>query len=131
MSVTKIAVPTNNPGGMSASRSDHFGHCDLFTLLDIEDGKVVATASHDNIAHEAGGCMVPVKVLAEQGVQAIIVGGMGARPLGGFAEVGITVYFAHKEQYPTVENVANAFVAGNLPIMQPTQTCKGGSNCHH
>ncbi len=131
MSITKIAVPTNNPGGMAASRSDHFGHCDLFTLIDIEDGKVVADRSHDNIAHEAGGCMVPVQALAEQGVEAIIVGGIGARPLAGMAEAGITVYFAHQQQFPTVEDVANAFVAGNLPIMQPTQACKGGSNCHH
>ncbi|MDR9500726.1 MAG: NifB/NifX family molybdenum-iron cluster-binding protein [Desulfurivibrionaceae bacterium] len=131
MSVMKIAVPTNNPGGIGASRSDHFGHCDLFTLLDVEDGRVVATTRHDNIAHEAGGCMVPVKVLAEQGVQAIIVGGMGARPLAGFAEAGITVYFAHKEQFPSVEEAANAFMAGNLPIMQPTEACQGGGGCHH
>ncbi|MBU0681126.1 MAG: dinitrogenase iron-molybdenum cofactor biosynthesis protein [Proteobacteria bacterium] len=131
MSVTKVAVPTNNPGGLNASRSDHFGHCDLFTLLDIKDGKVVDHKSHDNIAHDAGGCMVPVKVLAEAGVQAIIVGGMGARPLAGFAEVGITVYFAHKQQFPTVDDVVNAFVAGNLPVMQPTEVCKGGGNCHH
>ena len=131
MSSMKIAVPTNNPGGLSATRSDHFGHCDIFTLLDIENGKVVATKTHDNIAHEAGGCMVPVQVLAEQGVQAIIVGGMGARPLAGFTEKGIAVYFAHKQQFSTVEDVANAFVAGNLPVMHPGEACKGGGNCHH
>ena len=131
MSSMKIAVPTDNPGGLSATRSDHFGHCDLFTLLDIENGEVVATKTHANIAHEAGGCMVPVKVLAEQGVEAIIVGGMGARPLAGFAEEGITVYFAHKQQFSTVEDVAHAFVAGDLPIMNPGEACKGGGNCHH
>ncbi len=131
MQKMKLAVPSNNPGGLSASRSDHFGHCDLFTLLELEDGRVAGADCFDNIAHAAGGCMVPVKVLAEQGVQAIIVGGMGARPLAGFAEVGIQVYFAHQQQYPTVQDVADAFVAGNLPVMQPGQACKGSGNCHH
>ena len=31
----RVAVPTNNPGGLQGVRSDHFGHCDLFAFLDV------------------------------------------------------------------------------------------------
>ena len=44
-----------------------------------------------NGGHEAGGCMVPVKILQDAGAEAIIVGGMGARPMRGLSDVGITI----------------------------------------
>lgn len=131
MSVTKVAVPTNNPGGMDAERSDHFGHCDVFTLITVSGGKIANVETVEQIAHDAGGCMVPVKTLSATGAQAIVVGGIGARPLAGFAEEGIDVYFAPREQIRTVSEVMTAFLEGNLPVMQPGQACKGGGNCHH
>lgn len=131
MSVMKVVVPTNNPGGMEAERSDHFGHCDVFTLITISDGKIDSVETMAQVEHGAGGCMVPVQTLRDSGAHAIVVGGIGARPLAGFAEVGIDVYFAPREQIRTVDDVMTAFLAGNLPVMQPGQACKGGSNCHH
>ena len=131
MSAVKVVVPTNNPGGMEAERSDHFGHCDIFTLVTVDGGKIDKVETVEQIAHEAGGCMVPVKTLSGTGAHAIVVGGIGARPLAGFAEEGIDVYFAPREQIRTVSEVMDAFLQGNLPIMQPGQACKGGSNCHH
>lgn len=131
MSVVKVVVPTNNPGGMEAERSDHFGHCDVFTLITINDGKIDSVETMEQIEHGAGGCMVPVQTLRDYGAHAIVVGGIGARPLAGFAEVGIDVYFAPREQIRTVDDVMTAFLAGNLPVMQPGQACKGGGNCHH
>ena len=59
MSSYKVAVPSNNPGGMEASRSDHFGHSDLFTLLEIEDDKIVGISTHENVAHSSGGRLMP------------------------------------------------------------------------
>ena len=131
MAVEKIAIPSKGEGGLGAVRSDHFGHCDIFTILEVADGEIKAVGTHDNIAHEAGGCMVPVKVLADAGVDAIVVGGIGARPLQGFAEVGVKVYFASREQFMTVQDVATVFIENGLPEMQPGQACKGGSNCHN
>lgn len=128
----RVAIPTNNPGGMEAARSDHFGHADVFTVLTIEDD---LTLSGDeviaNVAHEAGGCMAPVKVLSDAGVDAIVVGGMGARPMQGFAEAGIKVYFANKETIETVQAVYEGFVNKMLPVMNADQVCKGSGNCQH
>ena len=131
MSSYKVAVPSNNPGGMEASRSDHFGHSDLFTLLEIEDDKIVGVSTHENVAHSSGGCMVPVRALAEAGVKKMVVGGMGATPLAICSEIGMTVYFAPKNEYALVSDVAAAFEAGKLAVMNDDQACGGGSNCHH
>jgi len=127
----KVAVPSNNPGGLEAVRSDHFGHSDVFTLLEVEDNKVVGISTHENVAHASGGCMTPVRALAEAGVKKMIVGGMGAMPLAICSEIGLTVYFAAKNEYVSVGDVAKAFVDGKLPEMNSDQACNGGGNCHH
>lgn len=128
----RIAVPSNQPGGLNADRSDHFGHCDLFTVIDLDEQKQVKEVSLiANGGHEAGGCLVPVQLLHQAAVQAIIVGGMGARPLQGFAEAGITVHFADRVTMKTVGEVVAGFTGDGLPVMQPGQACKGSGNCHH
>lgn len=128
----RIAVPSNQPGGLGADRSDHFGHCDLFTVIDLDEQRQVKEVSTlANGGHEAGGCLVPVQVLHQAAVQAIIVGGMGARPLQGFADAGIVVHFADQGTMKTVGEVVTGFVANSLPIMHPSQACKGAGNCHH
>ncbi len=127
----RIAVPTDNPGGMAASRSDHFGHCDLFTVINLQDGKIAGVDTINNIEHGAGGCLVPVKLLKDNNVDALVVGGMGMRPLQGFSEVGIEVYFAARDEYQNVLTVIDGFLQNKLPVMHPQQACKGGDSCHH
>ncbi|MCB2180592.1 MAG: NifB/NifX family molybdenum-iron cluster-binding protein [Desulfobulbaceae bacterium] len=131
MKTMKLAVPTNNPGGLGATRSDHFGHADVFTIIDFQDGKIAGINTVDNVAHDAGGCMVPVKHLKEQNIDALVVGGMGMRPLLGFNEVGIDVYFAPRDTYLDVQAVVDGFVKNELTIMQANNACKGGADCHH
>lgn len=54
----RIAIPTNSPGGFEAERSDHFGHCDIFTLLDVDDSKEIKNVTTiQNSDHEASGVM--------------------------------------------------------------------------
>lgn len=130
MGIKRIAVPSNNPGGLEGGRSEHFGHCDLFTLVDVENGKVVGVNTVPSVAHGAGGCMEPVGVLKEHGVHAILVAGMGGRPLQGFAQVGIEVYFAARHAFATVAEVVSGMVENKLILMDTTQACKGGGNCH-
>lgn len=128
----RVAVPSNNPGGLEAERSDHFGHCDVFTLIEFtEDNSVGAVTTIVNGDHQAGGCMVPVSVLQKAGAQAIIVGGIGARPMRGFADAGIHVYFADRGSMQTVSDVIGGYAAGKLPLMHADQACKGSGNCHH
>ena len=127
----RIAVPSNSPGGMDATRSDHFGHCDLFTIIDVAAGSIVKVDALDNLPHAAGGCLAPVKLLQEREVKAIVVGGMGARPLQGFQQAGIEVYFAPAANYESVQSVVDGLLAKTFPLMRVDQICKGGGDCHH
>lgn len=128
----RVAIPTNNPGGLDSERSDHFGHCDVFTIVDLDEKQEIeGTTIIQNGDHEAGGCMVPVKILQDAGAEAIIVGGMGARPKRGFSDAGIAVYFADRNSIKTVKAAVEGFAAGRLPVMHADQVCKGTGNCDH
>ena len=128
----RIAIPTNNPGGMEATRSEHFGHCDVFTLVEVDaENNISSVESLPVPEHGTGGCMMPVQTLADAGVHAIIVGGIGARPMQGFVEKGIDVYWADRNVIPMASGVVEKFSAGQLPKMNVDQACRGGSNCHH
>jgi len=127
----RIAIPTDNPGGMQACRSDHFGHCDVFTVVELDDNnQIKAVEIIPTPEHVSGGCMVPVNILHGAKVHAIVVGGMGARPLQGFNQVGIDVYWADRNSILDVTTVVEHFVAGNLPVMRADQVC-GGDGHHH
>ena len=128
----RIAIPSNIPGGLESERSDHFGHCDIFTIVDLnEKNEINNVSTVANGDHAAGGCLVPVNILQEGGAEVIIVGGMGARPMQGFAEAGIAVYFADRNSMKTVADVVAKFAEGQLPKMHVDQVCKGSGNCHH
>ncbi len=83
MSRMRIAIPSEGGGGLDGLRSGHFGHCDVFTFVDLVDGKIEEVTTVPNVSHVQGGCMVPVNLLASHKVDALIVGGIGLRPLMG------------------------------------------------
>ena len=119
-----IAVPSNENGGMEGTRSGHFGHCDVFTLVDVEGGEIKQITTVPNQSHVQGGCMVPVNLLAEHKVNALIVGGIGMRPLMGFKQAEIDVYYDVERQ--EIKPVVEDLIAGKLPIISDDQVCGGG-----
>ncbi len=120
----RIAVPSMNNGGLEGQRAGHFGHCDVFTLVDVKDGEIEQVTIVNNREHVQGGCMVPVNLLAENRVNALIVGGIGMRPLMGFRQVGIDVY--HDATRPEIRPVVEDLIAGRLPVISDDQVCGGG-----
>ena len=58
-----IAVPSMNPGGLESARSGHFGHCDVFTLVHVENGEIQEISLLENPPHVQGGCFAPVNIL--------------------------------------------------------------------
>lgn len=118
-----IAIPSAMPGGMGAAMGMHFGHCDIYTIVKVEDNTVKDVSTLENIPHQQGGCMAPVQHLANNGVSKILAGGMGMRPLMGFQQVGIDAYFAG--DYPTVGTAVEAFLTGKLAPFSTDNTCSG------
>jgi predicted Fe-Mo cluster-binding NifX family protein len=74
----KIAVSTEG-GSVSA----HFGRCPTYTLVDIEEGKIIRRMEIPNPGHQPG--FLP-DYLSRMGVGTIVAGGMGPRAQGLFAE---------------------------------------------
>ena len=124
MNTTIVAIPSTQPGGLEAPLGAHFGHCDLYTLVKIAEGKVTEVTTLPNVPHQQGGCMAPVNHLAQNGVQVLIAGGMGMRPLMGFNQVGIEVHYGNGVQ--TVGEAVAAFLKGQLPKFGTEFTCGGG-----
>ena len=79
----KFAIPLAE-GKLTA----HFGHCQEFALVDVEDNKIKNKETLVPPPHEPG---VLPRWLHEQGTDVIIAGGMGGRALDLFALNGIKV----------------------------------------
>ena len=79
----KFAIPL-----AEGKLTGHFGHCQEFALVDVEDNKIKNTEKMVPPPHEPG---VLPRWLHEQGTNVIIAGGMGARALELFAQNGIKV----------------------------------------
>jgi predicted Fe-Mo cluster-binding NifX family protein len=121
-----IAVPSSPPGGLEADIGQHFGHCDLYTLVTIAEGRIEAVNVIPAIPHEHGGCMAPVQYLAQNGVHGLIAGHMGMRPLMGFAQMGIDVFQGGDAR--TVGEAVQSLLSGQLPQFGQQHACGGGDH---
>ena len=117
---TRIAIPSDAPGGLTSPRSGHFGRCECFTIVDIVDGEVSQVGVLSNAPHVEGGCMAPVMTLAQERVDAIVVDGIGGRPLAGFNQVGIAVLQGKGDDAAAA---VTAYLAGDLPVVGFEGTC--------
>lgn len=117
----RLAVPTEGVPGLGSARSQHFGHCDCFTIVDIDDGQVKGVSGVTCPPHEEGGCLRPVKLLADAGVTAVVVYGMGERPFNGLVKEGIAVLREATE--PNVGKAAQMVAEGRVEPMPPEAAC--------
>ena len=79
----KIAIPLAE-GKLTA----HFGHCQEFALVEVEDNQIKEKEIQVPPRHEPG---VLPRWLHEQGADVIIAGGMGMRAIDLFTQNGIKV----------------------------------------
>ncbi len=129
MASLRIALPSALPGGLDASIDAHFGHCAVYTLVDVAEGRVQGVETLPGLPHEAGGCLQAVSYLAGKGVSVLIAGGLGRRPLMGFNEAGIEVY--RGAGLADVASAVQAWIQGQLPRFTAEFTCHGGGHHAH
>jgi predicted Fe-Mo cluster-binding NifX family protein len=77
----KIAISTDG-----AEVSPHFGRCPQFTIIEVQDNKLISRKVIDNPGHHPG--YLP-EYLRQLGVNCIIAGGMGMRASELFKQAGI------------------------------------------
>lgn len=119
----RVAIPTMWPGGIDAQRSGHFGRCDCFTMVEFEAGKSVLLEVIPNVPHEQGSCLTPVQLLQGHNASAIVVGGIGMRPLMGFRQAGIEVLSGPGTH---VKHVVTALEEGRVEAIGDQNVCGGG-----
>lgn len=102
----KIAIPMVN-----GQLSMHFGHCEKFALVEVDDAsrKATETTLLTPPPHEPG---VLPRWLHEQGANLIIAGGMGQRAVQLFAQNNIQVIVGAPVDTP--ENLVASYLNGTL-----------------
>ena len=111
----KIAIPTSE-GKLCA----HFGHCETFSFIDVD----IETKNILNIktqAPEDGVSCQCASWLAEQGVQIVLAGGIGGRPMMVLNQLGIEVITGCPEM--DIEEIVNLFINNQLIL--------GENSCGH
>ena len=88
--------------------SAHFGRCPFFTILEIEDSKLISKEVIDNPGHHPG--FLP-QFLHKNGISAIVAGGMGQRALALFVQAGIEVVVGVSG---SIDEVIDKIVKGTL-----------------
>ena len=106
----KIAISTDG-----AFVSQHFGRCQVYTIVEINSGKAANVEKVPNPGHSPGA--IP-EYLNKKGVNIIICGGIGPRAIGFFSEYRIEVIAGITGK---VDNVIAEYIAGTL--------VGGESNC--
>ena len=110
---TKIKIAVASENGMV---TEHFGHCEGFSIFEAEDNKIVKSESIPNPGHRPG--FLP-NFLNDLGVNVIISGGMGGGAIEIFNEKGIEVITGAQG---SAEAAANSYLQGALKST--------GSVCH-
>ena len=78
--------------------SPHFGHCEQFALIDVDEKKkIIGKSLSHSPEHQPG--LLPVW-LAEKGVEFVIAGGMGMSAQNLFQEKGVKVVLGALESDP-------------------------------
>ena len=118
----KYAVPVS--GGILCA---HFGHCEQFALIDVDEGKKVITKkTMVNAPEHQPGLLPPW--LAEQGVNCVIAGGMGMSAQNLFMNRGVKVVVGAMETDP--EQAVYNYINGSLST--GNNVCDHDSNvCNH
>jgi len=121
MDRTKIAIPSVGEGGLQAPVSPHFGHCDSYTIVTLQEGRIEAVESLQNGTHSD--CSSPVQLLAKNGVGLMLVSGMGMRPYMAFKEIGIEI---RQGAVGTVANAIKSYINNETQLFAEDTLC----GCH-
>lgn len=100
----KIAIPT-----AQGKLCLHFGHCERFAVVTVENGAIGNSEALEPPPHEPGS--LP-RWLQDLGVTVVIAGGMGRRAQAFFAQYGIDVVVGAQPDDPA--RIVRAYLDGAL-----------------
>ena len=119
----RIAIPDNN-----SEVNQHYGQSKVFSIIDIEDNQnivLVDSISTNALQHNHSGL---AELLKTQGVEVVIVGGIGQGAVDGLEQCGLKVLFGASG---SVKSVAEAFAKGNFFSKREMCNHHGEDHNHH
>jgi predicted Fe-Mo cluster-binding NifX family protein len=122
----QICIPIAEDLGLNSRVHDHFGSAPRFMIVDTESAACHAVENHDR-RHGHGMCQ-PLKALANQAIDAIVVGGIGQRALGRLERRHMRVY---QSEHTTVGETVAALKAGSLRPVSADDACSGHAAHRH
>jgi len=110
----KAAIPTENN-----SIASHFGRCPRFTVVELEDGKVIDRKEIESPGHSPG--LLPDH-FNSLGIDTVLAGGMGMRAQELFAQKDIKVILGISG---TIDDIIDDMI--NNRLVEGDSTCSPGS----
>ncbi len=122
----RVCFAAEKDEGMNSMVYGHFGSAPVFVMVDTETGTVASVGNRDMI-HVHGACN-PIAAIGGRGVNAVVVGGIGAGALNRLNAEGIEVYAAMAE---TIAQNVDLLKEGKLPVLTLQHSCAGhqGGGC--
>jgi len=123
--MTKIAIPSMNDTGLESDVCAHFGSCEYFTIVDVQNKAIAEIRAISNMSPNGEhNCTAPSIILKSQNVETVLVSGIGGRPLLSLAEKNIKVFAGAKGK---VSDAIQDYNNGSLYQLSTNGTC----NCSH
>jgi len=119
MDKNRIAIPCIGQAVLNAPVSPHFGRCDSYAIVSLEDGNIKAVESLPNSGHSE--CAGSVRRLVEKGVGLMLVTGMGMHPYLVCKQLGIEVRAGIAG---TVADAIESFLTNKTMSMTEDSLCR-------
>ncbi len=117
----KIAIPVNNQNKVDG----HFGQCEIYRIVTIEDNQVTASENLDS--PKGCGCKSTIAhTLAQKGVTTMLAGGIGAGAVTKLSDAGISVLRGCSGD---IDILIEKYIAG--AIIDNGSNCNSHEHHHH
>lgn len=121
----KACLPIAHDLGLESRVHPHFGTAPMFLIVDT-DTRAAHAVENPKREDEHGRCL-PLDLLVEEGVDVVVVNGIGAGALGRLSAARIVAYHG---PHGTAGEVLDAVVSGALLPVLPEDTCGGRAGPH-
>jgi len=108
----RLVFPTDEEMGYLSKRGAHFGKAKFYTVVTLENEKIVDVDVSVNPGHASGACENAVVNIMNLKPDVLIVSGIGGSPAESFAKVGLDVYF--DQTSVTVKDSIDLFIVNKL-----------------
>jgi predicted Fe-Mo cluster-binding NifX family protein len=117
----KIAIPTRNN-----KVEDHFGHCDTYTIVEVDDKKEIKSKEIFKWSQGCGCRSNVISTLKEMGVQTMLAGNMGHGALNKLLSNQVEVVRGCQGD---IDQVIQDYLSGQ--ITDKDILCQTHQKCHN